>query len=95
MPYVIQIGASNGDETAYYSGPTAAMSHTLRGSGAGGGLAQAVFNVNSATRIPWALPQMAEQTLQSLRNAGVAATIKYDLPKPVKAMKWLFTPPTR
>lgn len=95
MPYVIQIGASNGDETAYYNGPTAAMKHKLRASGMGGGCANTVFNINAATRIPWALPQMAEQTLQSLRDVGVAATIKYDLPKPLKMLKWLITPPAR
>lgn len=94
MPYVIQIGASNGDDTAYYAGPTAAMGLATRGSGSGSA-PPAVFNVNAATRIPWALPGVAEQTMNNLRHAGVAANIVYDLPKPAKAIKWLFELPGR
>lgn len=94
MPYVIQIGASNGDETAYYAGPVSAMGMATRGSGVRG-QPQTVFNINAATRISWALPGVVEQTVANLRNSGAAATIRYDTPKPLKLLKWAFDLPHR
>ena len=91
MPYVIQIGASNGANTAYYAGPTLAMGMATNATGQHGE-AKTVFNVNAATRISWALPKIAEETADNLRRAGIQAHIEYDLPKPIKMLKWLFTP---
>ncbi len=88
MPFVITTGQSARLGTSYYAGPVGAMQMATLPTGRRGDVPR-VDNINSATRIPAIFQQQAELKAAELRKGGFPAEVVYDLPKPVKALKWL------
>lgn len=90
MPYVIQTGQSAKFGASYYAGPVAAMQMASVSTSRRSDVPRA-DNINAATRIPVIFRQQAELKAAELRQDGHSARVVYDTPKPLKALKWLFS----